>query len=216
MGKVSSKGLFLAPKTVAGSFWGGRPSPSASRSILCCVQSHAVVPGSSLSFSSTYTDLSHLRLGKHRNGSVFPGRKENEIWWTASSLPQTVLEQLLPSLFFLAIHSWPKSFFHIIPLALNCIATSGYPSFLTLFSLQGELRTKRTIQDGGGLLRSSRLPWRPPETLPLLSLMWPPPRQPPPTCTYTLVPQPAHLPSLDPAHISLCVWSMGELNFLLS
>lgn len=118
--------------------------------------------------------------------------------------------------FFLAIHSWPKSFLHIIPLALNCIATSGYPSFLTLFSLQGELRTKRTIQDGGGLLWSSRLPWRPPETLPLLSLMWPPPRQPPPTCTYTLVPQPAHLPSLDPAHISLCVWSMGELNFLLS
>ena len=66
---------------------------------------------------------------------------------------------------YFAIYSWPKSFFHIIPLALNCITTSGYHSLLTLISLQEELRTKKTIRDGGGLPWNSGLPWEPPETL---------------------------------------------------
>ena len=153
---------------MAGSFWGGRPSPRVSRSVLCCVQSHTGVSGFSLSFSSTWTELSHLRLGKHKNRSMFPGRKENEIWWTASSLPQTdfgAITSLIYIYIYIAIYSRPNSFFHIIPLALNCITTSGYPSLLALISLQEELRTKRTIQDGGGLPWNSGLPWQPPETL---------------------------------------------------
>lgn len=226
--KSSSKGLFLAHKTVCGRFILRREAIAWCFEVyfMLCAKPHS-------SFRIQPVIFIHMdrpqspKARKAQERICVPRKKRkwdlvNSIisatdWFWSNYFPHTYIHiYMYVFFFFFAIHSWPKSFFYIIPLALDCIETSGYPSLLTLISLQGELRTKRTIQDGGGLLWSSRSPWRPPEKLPLLSLMWPPPRQPPPTCTYTLVPQPAHLPSLDPAHTSLYVWSMSELNFLLS
>lgn len=178
--------------STASSFWGGRLSPGALRSILCCVQGHAIEFQDptwkwQTSLSPTWRGLSHLRLGKHGDVSCIPRKKRK--WDLANSIvsaTDSFWSNYFPHLFFCYSFLTWLAFPHYTTgseLYYNLGLTQPpdpLPPPLPV-SLQGEWRTKRTIQVYGGLPWSSRLFWRSPEKPPQLSLTWPSQRQRPPT-----------------------------------
>lgn len=171
-----------------------------------------------------------LRQGSTGTSSRFHKERKMRSGEQHSLCHRQILVKLLPSLIS-AIISWPNCLSHITYLTLLqswvCVKPSPRrPSQKHPFLMTGqsarwikdrEDRTgpsRATLKLQNGLLVVGKVLF-PSPALSWSSLTWRPQQWPPPSRVHTLLPLPVCVPFLDPAHESLCVWSMSEFLIIL-